>query len=162
MLLCLLYCVTVNCHTIHKQIAVVYDVWWRLTQDEVVSSLPSLYYWRRILSHLLLKGYYLETSRLVLKAVIVLEFSGLVSSVTFWGDAWELRSYLPFLNFADMSRARTAGGVQKTLVLLWSPYVIAQTIIFLLCDFYLSSFFPRLISAAVDWMSTILRHMMWP
>jgi len=23
-------------------------------------------------------------------------------------------------------------------------------------------FFPRLISAAVDWMSTILRHMVWP
>jgi len=31
-----------------------------------------------------------------------------------------------------------------------------------LCDFYLSSFFPRLISAAVDWMSTILRRMVWP
>jgi len=26
----------------------------------------------------------------------------------------------------------------------------------------LSSFFPRLISAAVDWMSTILPHMVWP
>jgi len=47
---------------------------------------------------------------------------------------------------------------------LWSPYVIGQTIIFLPCDFYLSSssFFPRLISAAVDWMSTILPHMVWP
>ena len=47
---------------------------------------------------------------------------------------------------------------------LWSPYVIGQTIIFLPCDFYLSSFFlffPRLISAAVDWMSTILPHMVW-
>ena len=28
--------------------------------------------------------------------------------------------------------------------------------------FLLSSFFPRLISVAVDWMSTILRHMVWP
>ena len=27
--------------------------------------------------------------------------------------------------------------------------------------FYLFSF-PRLISAAAEWMSTILRHMMWP
>ena len=27
---------------------------------------------------------------------------------------------------------------------------------------FLLSFFPRLISAAVDWMSTILRHMVWP
>ena len=44
---------------------------------------------------------------------------------------------------------------------LWSPYVIGQTIIFLPCDFYLSSFFPHLISAAVDWMSTILPHMVW-
>ena len=29
-------------------------------------------------------------------------------------------------------------------------------------SFYLSSFFPRLMSAAVDWMSTILPHMVWP
>ena len=44
---------------------------------------------------------------------------------------------------------------------LWSPYVIGQTIIFLPYDFYLllSSFFPRLISAVGDWMSTILAHM---
>jgi len=49
--------------------------------------------------------------------------------------------------------------------LLWSPYVIGQTIIFLPCDFFVLlsfSFFPRLISAAVDWMSTILPHMVWP
>jgi len=59
--------------------------------------------------------------------------------------------------------------------LLWSPYVIGQTIIFMaaLCNrcghyifalwllsFYL--FFPRLISAAGDCMSTILPHMVWP
>ena len=40
-------------------------------------------------------------------------------------------------------------------------------IIFLPCDFYLSSIFllffiPRLISAAAGWMSTILWHMVWP
>ena len=73
--------------------------------------------------------------------------------------------------------------------LLWSPYVIGQTIIFMaaLCNrgalyfcpvvsFFLSSsssfsssssifyllFFPRLISAATDWISTILLHMAWP
>jgi len=28
--------------------------------------------------------------------------------------------------------------------------------------FYLLSFFPRLISAVANWMSTILPHMMWP
>jgi len=51
--------------------------------------------------------------------------------------------------------------------LLWPPYVIRQAIIFLPFGFYLlsflsSSFFPRLISAAADWMSTILPHMVWP
>ena len=45
--------------------------------------------------------------------------------------------------------------------LLWSPYVIGQTIIFSSCSFFLL-FFPRLISAVGDWMSTILRHMVWP
>jgi len=47
------------------------------------------------------------------------------------------------------------------LTLLWSPYVIGQTIIFLPCGYYLFSF-PRLISAAGDWMFTILPHMVWP
>jgi len=54
-------------------------------------------------------------------------------------------------------------------VYLWSPYVIGQTIIFSSCDFFLLlllllllSFFPRLISAAAGWMSTILPHMVWP
>jgi len=50
-------------------------------------------------------------------------------------------------------------------IFLWPPYGIGQAIIFLPCGFYLSFFFyifPRLISAAADWMSTILRHMMWP
>ena len=50
--------------------------------------------------------------------------------------------------------------------LLWSPYVIGQTIIFSSCFFYLSFFlllfFPRLISAVGNWMLTILRHMVWP
>jgi len=48
---------------------------------------------------------------------------------------------------------------------LWSPYVIGQTIIFSSCGFFfllLLSFFPRLISAVGDWMSTILPHMVWP
>jgi len=44
---------------------------------------------------------------------------------------------------------------------LWSPYGIGQTIIFLSCGFF-QSFFPRLISAVGDWMSTILPHMVWP
>jgi len=48
-------------------------------------------------------------------------------------------------------------------VSLWSPYVIGHTIIFSSCFFLSSSFFlPRLISAAGDWMFTILRHVVWP
>jgi len=49
--------------------------------------------------------------------------------------------------------------------LLWSPYGIAQTIIFSSCRLFFvlsSSLFPRLISAAADWMSAILPHMAWP
>jgi len=46
---------------------------------------------------------------------------------------------------------------------LWSPYVIGQAIyIFILLFVLLLFFFPRLISAVADWMSTILRHMVWP
>jgi len=33
------------------------------------------------------------------------------------------------------------GDLQIKVPFLWSPYVIGQTIIFLPCDFYLSSFF---------------------
>ena len=46
------------------------------------------------------------------------------------------------------------------MVALWNRadhYIFA---LWFLSSFYL--FFPRLISAAADWMSTILRHMMWP
>ena len=43
--------------------------------------------------------------------------------------------------------------------LLWPPYVIGGNYIFAL---WLLSFFPCLISAAGDWMSTILPHMVWP
>jgi len=48
--------------------------------------------------------------------------------------------------------------------LLWPPYGIGQAIIFLPCGFFyhVSIFFPCLISAVGDWMSTILPHMMWP
>ena len=44
-------------------------------------------------------------------------------------------------------------------------YGIGQAIIFLSCDFYFFfflSFFPGLVSAAADRISTILPHMVWP
>jgi len=54
-----------------------------------------------------------------------------------------------------------------TLSLLWPPYVIGGPLYFcpvVLSIYLLSVFFfiPRLISAATDWMSTILLHMAWP
>ena len=48
---------------------------------------------------------------------------------------------------------------------LWPPYGIGQTIyIFSCCGlfFFLLLFFRRLISAATEWMSAILPHMVWP
>jgi len=47
---------------------------------------------------------------------------------------------------------------------LWPPYVRGGPLYFcpVVSIYYLSIFFPRLISAAGDWMSTILPHMVWP
>jgi len=50
---------------------------------------------------------------------------------------------------------------QSVDVYLWSPYVIGRPYIFSSCFFFFFFFFPRLISAVEDWMSTILRHMVW-
>ena len=61
-------------------------------------------------------------------------------------------------------RTRSRGAVNQILplfvVALWNRadhYIFALWFL----SFYLF-FFPRLISAAADWMSTILRHMVWP
>jgi len=49
------------------------------------------------------------------------------------------------------------GGTVNRLLIMdrAGHYIFAQW-------FLVSSFFPRLISAVVDWMSTILPHMVWP
>jgi len=63
---------------------------------------------------------------------------------------------------------RRCGLCQITLTTcLWSPYVIGRPYIFSCCGLFfllllLSFCFPRLISAAADWMSAILPHMVWP
>jgi len=46
-------------------------------------------------------------------------------------------------------------------VLLWSPYVIGRPYIFSCCSLFFF-FFPRLISAAADWMFAVLPRMVWP
>ena len=51
-----------------------------------------------------------------------------------------------------------AALLHGTLVLLWSPYVIGRPYVVTI----FLSFFPRLISAVGDRMSTILPHMVWP
>jgi len=49
------------------------------------------------------------------------------------------------------------------VLLLWPPIVTGRPLYFCpVISFYLSSFFPPLISAIGDWMSTILPHMVWP
>jgi len=49
---------------------------------------------------------------------------------------------------------------------LWPPLCNRAGRYFLPCGFFFyllsSSFYPRLISAIADWMSTILPHMVWP
>ena len=46
---------------------------------------------------------------------------------------------------------------------LWLPCVADANIVFLPCGFFfLSFFFPRLISVVAEWMFAILAHMVWP
>jgi len=65
-------------------------------------------------------------------------------------------------NNNDGIRTRTAAQTLNCCLrhFLWLPCVADADIIFLSCFFL--SFFPRLISAIADWISTILPHMVWP
>jgi len=62
---------------------------------------------------------------------------------------------------AEMIQATEGIGTQW---LLWPPIVMGRPLYFIpvVSMFFLSSFFPCLISVVGDWMSTILPHMMWP
>ena len=56
--------------------------------------------------------------------------------------------------------------IKLTIHYLWPPYVIGQAIYifilwFLLLYSFFFLFFPRLISAVGDWMSTVPPHMVW-
>jgi len=55
--------------------------------------------------------------------------------------------------FADI------GAILLVMVALWNR---ADHYILPCGFFFLSFFFPRLISAVADWMSAILPHMVWP
>jgi len=53
--------------------------------------------------------------------------------------------------------------INGQFVLLWPHIVIGRPLYFCpIFFFFYVSFFPRLISAVADWMSTILPDMMWP
>jgi len=53
-----------------------------------------------------------------------------------------------------------ANSLQYFMVALWNRETIYIFMLwFVLLSFF---FFPRLISAAADWMSAILPHMVWP
>jgi len=91
-------------------------------------------------------------------------FSFLTFPILFFSSFFS--SYLS-LTFQNMHLLRGhAGGCRRRpnlalVCLLWSPYGIGQTIYIFMLYFVLLCF-PRVISAATDWMSAMLPHMVWP
>ena len=65
-----------------------------------------------------------------------------------------------------LSQVHYAGAEVSFSLLIWSPLIMAALRIAdadIFCPVISSNFFfPRLISAVADWMSTILPHMVWP
>jgi len=82
------------------------------------------------------------------------------------GSGYHVHQHMPMLSLCYFMAAlcNRAGHIHPVVSSsLWPPCVADADIIFLPCGFFLSIFFiPRLISAAADWMSTILPHMVWP
>ena len=93
-----------------------------------------------------------------------------MQSETGFPSSHQLKSYVASKSFLKLAARAVLSADAGLLVmfvnnkLLWSPYGIGQTVIFSCCGlfFFLLFFFPRLISAAADWMSAILPHMVWP
>ena len=84
------------------------------------------------------------------------------------GDGWEFLSpcrslihvgLLFFSSHVINKMPLIAGLVMAALCNRAGHYIFAR---WFLSFFLLSCFFPRLISAVADWMSTILLHMVWP
>ena len=69
-----------------------------------------------------------------------------------------------YCQLATIVACTTTFCLQIHYFYLWSPYGIGRPYIFSCCGlfFFLLLFFPRLISAAADWMSAILPHIVWP
>ena len=79
------------------------------------------------------------------------------------GAIFTLRPSRAFSYMSALLHGTRAAAVSQTWCCLWSPYGIGRPYIFSSCFFFFFFllFFPRLISAVGDWMSTILRHMVW-
>jgi len=80
-------------------------------------------------------------------------------------DAWCWLSQVIIIFTA--SAVTTLWWYRNECIIIMAAQCNRGAIIFLPCGFFLSSiylsfFFPRLISAATDRMSTILLHMVWP
>ena len=103
-----------------------------------------------------------------------------IQMATYFGTAW---SYSHMVGYAGSPTRTVYVGMTLTLSKvkvnltglfnfrqLAKPCILAAMtaaplqgfLVFSCCGFYLLLFFPRLISAVADWISTILRHMVWP
>ena len=71
-----------------------------------------------------------------------------------------MRQFWRFENPAARSTVDKPGVIMAALCNRAGHYIFALW--FLSIFLLLSIFFPRLISAVGDWMSTILSHMVWP
>jgi len=74
-----------------------------------------------------------------------------------------------FSDLANSNPVQVCVGLYEKLHSLWCMAALCNTtghyifaLWFLSFFFFLSIFFPRLISAAGEWMSTIFPHMVWP
>jgi len=72
---------------------------------------------------------------------------------------YDFNSGLTLVLRYDCGRPMVMIMIMATLWNRAGHYIFA---LWFLSFFLLSSFFPRLISAVGDWMSTILWHMVWP
>jgi len=80
----------------------------------------------------------------------------------FWSWLFMVQMSLCCLAASVKVLKETQCSENSPLASLWPPCIADADIIFLPCGLFFLSFFPRLISAVTEWMSTILLHMVWP
>jgi len=86
---------------------------------------------------------------------VALGFGGVVKQAVKISYAFVRWRYIPGAEFALYDRS--------VMVALWNTADHYNYFHVVVCSsFFFLLFFPRLISAAADWMSAILAHMVWP